>query len=153
MGEMGQEPSMEAILSSIRKIIAEDDAKARVTPRAAAGGRAAAEPAPTPSAPPPPAPTAAEAPQAITPNAVPDGAETGAAPAPSEDATAASLQALTNLSRLVAKPEGTGAQTLDGLVREMLTPMLQQWLDAHLPEIVERLVAQEVARLSRQAQG
>jgi cell pole-organizing protein PopZ len=72
---------------------------------------------------------------------------------PSGEATVASLQALSNLSRLVAKPDTAGAQTLDGLVREMLTPLLKQWLDAHLPEIVERHVAQEVARLSRQAQG
>lgn len=148
MGEMGQEPSMEAILSSIRKIIAEDDAKARVTSRPPAAARAAAdavaETLPTP---------AADMPQETLTPTTPDGLVSEATAAPAEEATAASLQALTNLSRLVAKPETAGAQTLDGLVREMLKPMLQHWLDTHLPEIVERLVAQEVARLSRQAQG
>jgi hypothetical protein len=32
-------------------------------------------------------------------------------------------------------------------------PMLKDWLDAHLPEIVERVVAQEVARITGQAQS
>jgi cell pole-organizing protein PopZ len=36
--------------------------------------------------------------------------------------------------------------SLDGLVREMLRPMLEKWLDAHLPEMVEQVVAREVAR-------
>ena len=39
-----------------------------------------------------------------------------------------------------------GANTLDGMVREMLRPMLKEWLDAHLPELVERAVAREVRR-------
>jgi cell pole-organizing protein PopZ len=34
-------------------------------------------------------------------------------------------------------------------VREMLRPMLQKWLDANLPGIVERAVAREIARLAR----
>ena len=40
------------------------------------------------------------------------------------------------------------ADTLEGVVRDMLKPMLKDWLDANLPEIVERMVAQEVARIS-----
>jgi cell pole-organizing protein PopZ len=31
--------------------------------------------------------------------------------------------------------------------------MLKDWLDAHLPAIVERVVAQEVARITGQSQG
>ena len=71
----------------------------------------------------------------------------------SADAAAASRQALSSLSRLVVKPDIAGADTLEGLVREMLKPMLKDWLDAHLPEIVERVVAQEVARITGQAQS
>ncbi len=39
-------------------------------------------------------------------------------------------------------------RTLDDLVREMLRPMLKEWLDAHLPETVERLVRQEIERVT-----
>jgi cell pole-organizing protein PopZ len=34
------------------------------------------------------------------------------------------------------------------MVREMMRPMLAQWLDANLPEIVERLVKAEIARIA-----
>lgn len=41
------------------------------------------------------------------------------------------------------------AQTLDGLVREMLRPMLKVWLDDNLPGMVERMVRAEIERVSR----
>jgi cell pole-organizing protein PopZ len=41
------------------------------------------------------------------------------------------------------------SQTLDGLVREMLRPMLKAWLDDNLPNMVERLVRAEIERVSR----
>nr|WP_018181586.1 DUF2497 domain-containing protein [Kaistia granuli] len=40
-------------------------------------------------------------------------------------------------------------QTLDDLVKEMLRPMLKSWLDDNLPPLVERLVRDEIERLSR----
>jgi cell pole-organizing protein PopZ len=40
-------------------------------------------------------------------------------------------------------------RTLEDLVREMLKPMLKAWLDANLPDMVERLVRAEIERLSR----
>ncbi len=43
------------------------------------------------------------------------------------------------------------SQTLDGLVREMLRPMLKAWLDENLPAIVERLVRAEIERVARGA--
>ncbi|MBW7836945.1 MAG: DUF2497 domain-containing protein [Sphingomonadales bacterium] len=49
---------------------------------------------------------------------------------------------------LVAGYEGYD-KTLEGMVREMLRPMLKTWLDENLPAVVERVVAREVARLSR----
>ncbi len=58
----------------------------------------------------------------------------------------ASKAALAALSSIGIDPRAD-ANTLDGLVREMLRPMLKTWLDAHLPEIVERIVALEVARV------
>ena len=63
-------------------------------------------------------------------------------------AVEASRHALASLSKLVVKPEVAGSDTLEGMVRDMLKPMLKSWLDANLPEIVERVVAQEVARIS-----
>jgi cell pole-organizing protein PopZ len=65
----------------------------------------------------------------------------------SESAQQASQRALAALSGLTIDPRAE-ANTLDGLVREMLRPMLKEWLDANLPEIVERVVIREVARLS-----
>jgi cell pole-organizing protein PopZ len=43
----------------------------------------------------------------------------------------------------------TGGTSVEGMVREMLKPMLAQWLDRHMPSIVERLVKAEIARLNR----
>jgi cell pole-organizing protein PopZ len=41
------------------------------------------------------------------------------------------------------------AKTLEDLVKEMLRPMLQHWLDNNLPVLVERLVRQEIERVAR----
>ena len=42
-----------------------------------------------------------------------------------------------------------GGRALEDMVAEMLKPMLQQWLDTNLPSIVERLVQQEIQKMSR----
>jgi cell pole-organizing protein PopZ len=42
-----------------------------------------------------------------------------------------------------------GGRALEDMVAEMLKPMLQQWLDSNLPSIVERLVQQEIQKMSR----
>ena len=36
---------------------------------------------------------------------------------------------------------------LEALVRSLLAPHLKAWLDAHLPDIVEKMVAAEIARI------
>ena len=41
------------------------------------------------------------------------------------------------------------ARTLEDLVSEMLQPMLKGWLDDNLPPLVERLVKEEIDRVSR----
>jgi hypothetical protein len=41
-----------------------------------------------------------------------------------------------------------GTTTLDGLVRSLLEPMLKTWLDANMPEIVERMAQAEIKRLT-----
>ena len=41
------------------------------------------------------------------------------------------------------------SRTLDELVREMLRPMIKGWLDDNLPTMVERMVRQEIERVTR----
>lgn len=45
------------------------------------------------------------------------------------------------------------ARTLDDLVSEMLRPMLKAWLDDNLPDLVERIVRDEIERVSRGRSG
>jgi uncharacterized protein len=161
MADISSEPSMEDILASIKKIIADD------TDRKLSPARARSEP--VKDLPP--------LPQSFSPKAVnelgeviepqqedvlelnveaeaPELDSAPAAPVVSSDpiissaAAEASRSALSSLSRMTVKPDVAGSDSLEGLVREMLKPMLKDWLDAHLPEVVERIVAQEVARIS-----
>ncbi len=46
---------------------------------------------------------------------------------------------------------GAGGRTLEDIVGDLLRPMLQSWLDDNLPPLVERLVQAEVARAGRAA--
>ena len=48
-------------------------------------------------------------------------------------------------------PLGGAKRTLEEIVHEMLRPLLQSWLDDHLPGIVERLVREEIARVVGEA--
>lgn len=49
--------------------------------------------------------------------------------------------------------EGPGGQALENLMREMLKPLLKEWLDAHLPSIVRSIVTQQVEKIVHQADG
>ena len=42
----------------------------------------------------------------------------------------------------------TNARTLEDLVKEMLRPMLKQWLDDNLPQIVDEHVKREISRIT-----
>lgn len=138
MGDMQQDPSMEDILASIKRVIAEDGR--------AAGARAARRP------------PRAEAPEAASPSDSEDvleledpvGGDGDGLLSP--DAAAASRQQLAALSALreraeAAPPAGADAP-LEAVVRDMLRPMLKDWLDQHLPEIVEELVTREIGRIT-----
>jgi hypothetical protein len=78
----------------------------------------------------------------------------------SADAANASTQALVRLARASSggekrPPPGAdagGGATLEQFVGELLTPLLREWLDRNLPEIVERVVEQEVKKLARRAE-
>jgi hypothetical protein len=40
------------------------------------------------------------------------------------------------------------SMTLDDLIRSMLSPHIQAWLNANMPEIVEKLAREEIKRLT-----
>lgn len=67
----------------------------------------------------------------------------------SESTAQVASQSLSALSDLVVRNYEGADNTLEGLVREMLKPMLREWLDANLPTVVERIVAREVERITR----
>ena len=60
-----------------------------------------------------------------------------------------SLAALAMLAQPPAAPQivRSGETSLEGMVRDLLRPELAAWLDQHLPTLVEKLVATEIARI------
>lgn len=172
------EPSMEEILASIRRIIAED------APAGDEQAEAAPEPAPEPAAPvadqededvldlasigPAPDPDDDIEFREIAeplimarpkePEATPEPAR---APYPAAEAPAQPLPDDGLLSPAVAAAVSNafvslgslhvpqGGHTLEDLVKEMLRPMLKAWLDENLPGLVEGLVRAEIERLAR----
>ena len=131
------EPTMEEILASIRRIIAEDDGERVRAPDAEPGIDEDDEPLDETGA-------RFEA----EPSAVLELSE-AAQGAVSQDVQAKASESFLALSSLRLRGDGTGPETLEDLVREMLQPMLKSWLDANLPEIVEQMVAREIARITR----
>lgn len=60
------------------------------------------------------------------------------------------LAALAMLAEPGAKPQivRSGETSLEGLTRELLRPMLAEWLDKNLPGMVEKMVQAEIARIA-----
>lgn len=58
--------------------------------------------------------------------------------------------ALAMLSKPGAQPHivRSGETSLEGMTRDLLRPMLAQWLDANLPGMVEKMVQAEIARIA-----
>lgn len=65
----------------------------------------------------------------------------------SDLSTQAARQSLSQLSSMLVRPQEGEANTLDGLVREMLRPMLKEWLDSRLPDLVQAMVKKEIDRI------
>ena len=65
------------------------------------------------------------------------------------DAMQENLAALAMLAEPGARPQivRSGETSLEGLTRELLRPMLAEWLEANLPAMVEKLVQAEIARI------
>lgn len=132
MAEERSEPSMEAILSSIKKIIAEED---RATPRSRRTSAPRAE------------------------KAIIEDDDILELTEPAEDllddgkaqSLAQSFSVLKTLAEPGASPQivRSGETSLEGLTRELLRPMLKDWLDANLPAMVETMVAKEIERIAK----
>ena len=128
MGEMQADPSMEEILASIKRVIAEDGRSATTRAR-----RAPLEPAPG----------APEDDVLELDDPVDEGGLLSSDAAAASRARLAALSSLRGQGGAIADPG-----PLEALVREMLRPMLKEWLDENLPEIVESLVTREIARIT-----
>lgn len=65
------------------------------------------------------------------------------------DAMQENLAALAMLAEPGARPQivRSGETSLEGLTRELLRPMLAEWLEANLPAMVEHMVQAEIARI------
>ena len=172
MGEISAEPSMEEILSSIKRIIAEEGDGTQTRGRRARPAPQPIEPEPeevlelsdpmpmadrTPRTPKSPVLTSVDAapeprhPESRQPTAKPQpAAETTAEPIVSRHTAAATRAPLEALTRMMVKPETGNDGTLEGLVREMLRPMLREWIDANLPNMVEDMVSREIAKIMNQ---
>lgn len=131
------EPSVEEILESIKKVIARDS-RADLAARSRPGPVAEARPAPRADV------------LELTETADADEEDGGLIADTAATAMRESLAALSMLAQPGAAPQivRSGETSLEGLVRDLLRPMLADWLDRNLPAMVERMVAAEIARIA-----
>jgi hypothetical protein len=133
------EPSVEEILASIKKVIAEDS-------RLEANLRIAVPPAPHNDD--PDGVLELDQDDELPSHQEPD----ASAPLITDEAGSVMRESLAALSSLAqsapSRSSLPSAETsLEDLTRELLRPALAQWLDTHLPPLVERMVAAEIARI------
>ena len=167
--QRAHEPSMEEILASIRNIIADDREPARAVAQKGAPQR------PAPSASGPQIVYSKDAPalQSVAPEPSQRAEDTMETSAPkvvwrqaepvecdsSDPAARREEEPLLSPETDMAVTSSFGvlstnlairsAELADGMMREMLRPMLKQWLNENLPSIVERLVRAEIQRIAR----
>jgi cell pole-organizing protein PopZ len=165
----GGDPSMEDILASIRRILAEEETAPPATPAPVSApapvdandgvlqldaSMMLQEPIETPKPPdaaPPPAPVAAPAP-AMEPSLPPEMlAPSSSRGLMGDEPAAAATTSVGSLLRTLSAERTTqvysGGPTIEDIVRAELRPLLKQWLDAYLPDLVERLVRAEIERV------
>jgi cell pole-organizing protein PopZ len=137
MQSPAREPSMEDILASIKKVIAEEKEL-----RTGAPASAPREPEDL-SAGDPPEEDVLELDEPLAPPM-----DLGP-PLLDESAAGHSRHALEQLSTVAASvPPPPQVNPLEEMVREMLRPLLKQWLDDHLPGIVDEHVKREITRIT-----
>lgn len=150
MGQHG-EASVEEILESIKKVIARDNRIGALEERRRRETQGVIEPA-----------SGEEADEVLelgqdhilAEQTDPDGADLGDEPPLVTDSVRESMQANLAALAMLAEPGvppqivRSGETSLEGLAREMLRPMLAQWLDTHLPGMVESMVKAEISRIA-----
>ena len=69
-----------------------------------------------------------------------------------DSAENAALQGFMKLaSKVPLDRRGTGGTTIEDIIREMMKPMLREWLDIHLPPLIEKVVQKELRNIARRA--
>ncbi len=144
------EPSVEEILESIKKVIARDNREGAAEQRRARTGEPA-DGAPVPED----AEDENDHILELGEEAELPGEENADSDKPllaetKRQSMQESLAALAVLAKPGAQPQivRSGETSLESLVRDLLRPILAQWLDDHLPEMVEAMVAAEIARIA-----
>jgi cell pole-organizing protein PopZ len=138
MVSTGREPSMEDILASIKKVIA-DEKELRSAARPFGGAEDEPRAADHSSA----GEDVLELDEPLAPPA-----DLGP-PLLDEDVAGHSREALDQLQTIAATITAAPAvNPLEDMVREMLRPMLKQWLDEHLPHMVDDHVKREISRIT-----
>lgn len=133
-----REPSMEDILASIKKVIAEEKELRTTTPSADAP-----EDAPLPEETGAADDDVLELDEPLAPPA-----DLGP-PLLDESVAGHSREALEQLTTIAASvPAAPQVNPLEEMVREMLKPILKQWLDEHLPQMVDEHVKREITRIT-----
>jgi len=130
-----REPSMEDILASIKKVIAEEKELRSEVAEAerSRGGEPDEEPEEE----------VLELDQPIEP-----AADLGP-PLLDEDVAETTRHSLQELSSVAATvPAPPAGNPLEEMVREMLRPILKDWVDEHLPNIVNDHVKREISRIT-----
>src|SRR6476469_3569262 len=139
MQSPGREPSMEDILASIKKVIAEE----KELRTAVAAGSIDDSPLPEENL---GSDEDADVLELNEPLAPPQ--DLGP-PLLDEDMAGHSREALAQLQTVAASvPAASPVNPLEDMVREMLKPMLKQWLDEHLPQMVDEHVKREITRIT-----
>ncbi|NQU62374.1 MAG: DUF2497 domain-containing protein [Rhodospirillales bacterium] len=109
------------------------------------------EPAPPPP-PPPPMPAPLEDVLQLTPDMVTSDIISSPTISAATDVLAELARAILD-RRDVAIDDAGKDMTLEGMVREMLKPLLREWLDRNLPYLIERLVKKEIDTMINRAEG
>ena len=136
MQSQGREPSMEDILASIKKVIAEEK-ELRVSPAPQQQDAGKAEDS-----------DEEEVLELVEPIAPEPAADLGP-PLVDEAVADQSRHSLEELSTIAASvPPMPQVNPLEEMVREMLRPILKQWLDDNLPAIVDEHVKREITRIT-----
>ena len=149
-------PGEKSEILELTEVVDEDGSVRRIAPEAGnserhpTGSAAAADPANA---------TARSGPGALRPEAeVEPRLELGRERILSSATSGAAAAAFAQLGALPRErrregevPLGGVDRTLEDIVRDMLRPLLQTWLDENLPGIVERLVREEIARVVGEA--